>query len=92
MPSVTSLSPVVPPVPAPDCPETGAQVQEKRSKCAVLEDTANAVRELRQRCEAQGTELEALRAKYEERYKATQASATRLVAEEKALKNMLVRR
>jgi UTP:GlnB (protein PII) uridylyltransferase len=50
-------------VPAPDCPETGAQVPEsKRSKCEVLQDTANAVRELRQRCEDQATELEALRA------------------------------
>ena len=50
-------------VPAPDCPETGAQVPEsKRSKCAVLQDTANAVRQLQQRCEAQETELEALRA------------------------------
>ena len=37
------------------------------------------------------SQLETLRAKYEERYKATQASATRLVAEEKALQTTLVR-
>ena len=61
MPIIARLT--SPTVPAPNCPETGAQVPEsKRSKCAVLQDTANAVRELRQRCEAQETELEALRA------------------------------